>query len=268
MQLPGRLSASTLGDLLGQLHRNRITGLLELWEIGGAGPVPGGRHRVHLSCGLVTDVETRAPVPPLGEILRHQGRLGIDGIHRMLRRVAAGDGRRAGEILLEEGLIDRDLLDSALRAQLWARLDALFHIKDATVRFHTARPAPAGRASALAPGDFLPGRPRARDGGRAPSSAPRHAAPARQAPPARQNPRRTDSYSEASIAARHDETRARALRTLGLPPGVDGAEVRRAFRRLASELHPDRQATAPLDVQQRSAARFAELTEAYHWLVG
>lgn len=254
MQLPGRLSSSTLGDVLGQLHRNRITGLLELWELGGAGPVPGGRHRVHLTCGLVTDVETRAPVPPLGEILRRQGRLGSDGLSRMLRRVADGDGRRAGEILLGEGLIDRDLLDAALRAQLGARLDALFRIQDATVRFHIARAAPVERGSTLPPREFLHGRPRARDRGRA-SSAP---------PPPRPRPAPTPGRGE---PPRHDEAQVRAWQALGLEPGADDIEVRRAFRRLARELHPDRQATAPIEVQRRSAARFAELTEAYHLLV-
>jgi curved DNA-binding protein CbpA len=43
--------------------------------------------------------------------------------------------------------------------------------------------------------------------------------------------------------------------------------VRRAFRRLASALHPDRLASAALEERQRQAARFAELSAAYHLLV-
>jgi hypothetical protein len=33
MHLPGRLSSSTLGDLLGSLHRERISGVVELREL-------------------------------------------------------------------------------------------------------------------------------------------------------------------------------------------------------------------------------------------
>src|ERR1700761_9316566 len=66
MQLPGRLSSSTLGDLLGALHRARVTGLLELGEIRGprGRTVPGRLHRVHLREGLVAAVETALPAPP------------------------------------------------------------------------------------------------------------------------------------------------------------------------------------------------------------
>lgn len=270
MQLPGKLSPCTLGDLLGQLHRNRITGVLELWEMGVGGPVAGGRHRVHLSCGLVTAVETRAQVPPLGEILKRQGRLGLEGIGHMLRRIAAGDARRAGEILVDEGLIDREIVDAALRAQLRSRLDTLFRLEHATVRFHTARPVPVERTSTLPPSDFLYGRPRARDRGRARPAAPAHARPRQDEPYHSASAHAAAPPSgdwHAPAMASHDDPRGRAWRMLGLLPDADSSAVRRAFRRLASELHPDRHATAPPEMQRRSAARFAELTEAYHLLV-
>ena len=65
MQLPGRLSASTLGDLLGALHRERTSGRLELAEIRGpiGRSVAGRIHRIHLVSGLVTTVETELPDP-------------------------------------------------------------------------------------------------------------------------------------------------------------------------------------------------------------
>jgi curved DNA-binding protein CbpA len=51
---------------------------------------------------------------------------------------------------------------------------------------------------------------------------------------------------------------------LGVSRGAGLADVRRAFRRLASALHPDR---APPGDEERLAARFAELSAAYHLLV-
>jgi hypothetical protein len=50
MQLPGRLSRTTLGDLLGRLHRSCATGALEL-------SARGRRHRVHLERGAVIAVD-------------------------------------------------------------------------------------------------------------------------------------------------------------------------------------------------------------------
>ncbi|HVY49422.1 MAG TPA: hypothetical protein VHB21_26200, partial [Minicystis sp.] len=109
MFLPGRLAASTLGDVLGALHRVRVTGVVELTEVSGAnGGVPGRRHSITLADGLVADVDGTANGPGLA-----------------------------------------------------ARLEALFALSDASIRFHVARRAPS--APPVAPRDFLHGRPRARD---------------------------------------------------------------------------------------------------------
>ncbi len=63
MQLPGRLRATTLGDLLGTLHRGEASGTLEL-------TCDDGRtHRIHLSSGLITAVEIDGASPPLAELL-------------------------------------------------------------------------------------------------------------------------------------------------------------------------------------------------------
>src|SRR4051812_30250393 len=105
VKLPGRLAASTLGDLLGQLYRERTTGLLELLENAGR------RHRIELAFGLVVGVETDAAVPPIGELLRRRGLVDAGGVTRLLRRLASGDARPAGEILVAEGLISRDAVD-------------------------------------------------------------------------------------------------------------------------------------------------------------
>ena len=50
MHLPGRLSRTTLGDLLGRLHRSYSTGALEL-------VARGRRHRIHLERGAVIAVD-------------------------------------------------------------------------------------------------------------------------------------------------------------------------------------------------------------------
>lgn len=199
MHLPGRLSASTLGDLLGALHRERTTGLLELHEIRGplGRSVPGRVHRVHLRSGLVVAVDTALAAPPV--------------------------------------------------EQMRERLHALFAIEEATVTFHTARPLThVVRAPPLGPGEFLHGRPRARDRHRG-GAAPRAARPGPRPLP--------------------DDAREHAHRLLGVPTGAETGDVRRAFRRMARSLHPDRLAAAPADEQRRQAARFAELSAAYHLLV-
>lgn len=202
MHLPGRLSSSTLGDLLGSLHRERISGTIELCESGGpfGRGVPGRIHRIHLRGGLVAAVDTDLP--------------------------ATG---------------------ATARALVRARLDALFGLADATIAFRTARPLPdAVRAAPLGPAEFLHGRPRARDrkAGRG---------------------RRDDPPPPPAVTS--DDPAERARRILGIARGAGLGEVRRAFRRLASALHPDRLGAAALDEQQRQAARFAELSAAYHLLV-
>jgi hypothetical protein len=247
MRLPGRLSASTLGDLLGALHRQRTSGSLELVET-----ASGKRHRIHLVAGLVVEVETSAPVPRIGELLRRAGYFEATAIARMLRRLADGDTRQAGEILMSEGLIDAEALGAALRVQVRAKLDELFRLEDAAIRFHAARRTGARDAGPLTADDFLHGRPRARDR--------REPARARVHEPARNEP-------NGAPRPALDPGRARALRMLGLGDDAGTAEVRRAFRRLAAELHPDRLAQTARDALRAPGTSFAELSAAYHLLV-
>lgn len=251
MHLPRRLSTSTLGDLLGSLHREGITGLIELGEIRGPDgrSVPGRVHRIHLRGGLVVGVDTGLPVPPLGEILRREGLLPGEAVRLLMSRIEAGDRRAAGEILHSAGLASAEAIRAALRTQLRERVDALFGIEDATVGFHTARPLRhALRVAPLGPGEFLHGRPRGRDRGRA-------------------QPDEVPSSQARPVAAASEDPCERARRLLGIPRGAGLGEVRRAFRKVAGAVHPDRLASAALEEQQRQAARFAELSAAYHLLV-
>lgn len=251
MQLPGRLSSSTLGDLLGALHRDGVTGLLELCEIRGPRglSVPGRIHRIHLRAGLVMAVETPLPVPCVGEILRRDGLASESVMRRLGAAIQAGDRRAAGEILAAEGLLAVDAVRAALTTQLHERLEALYELEDASIAFRTARPLPGVRVAPLGPRDFLYGRPRARDRAH------------EETPPPRSGVRPTASAPVAN------DPRSRARSLLGLDGEAAVSDVRRAFRRLAGALHPDRAGTTSAEEQRRISTRFAELSAAYHLLV-
>jgi DnaJ-domain-containing protein 1 len=69
-------------------------------------------------------------------------------------------------------------------------------------------------------------------------------------------------------AARHEgELDERACMLLGVPQNADRAQVRRAYRRLAAEFHPD--GTAALETHQRRQAEeaFIRIREAYEQLM-
>ena len=263
--------------------------------------IPGRRHCIHLCRGLVTSVETELPVTPIGEILRREGLVGEGAIAWALRQIQAGDPRTAGEILVADGFARPEFIRAGLRKQLKQRIDALFALDDAFVAFHAACQVagPPAKASPLWPSDFLHGRPRYRDrapgppssahgSAGAPRSAPRSGPQSRPSPTSAGGPRSRSAdasagaprswSADASTGPRHQETprsvppvsldpREHALRLLGLGDGASPAEVRRAFRKLAAELHPDRYASASPSLQRKSAARFARISAAYHLLV-
>src|SRR5688572_13325176 len=58
VELPGSLERATLGDVLGALHRDKISGALCLEEFGRE----GHRHIIHWIEGLIHQVETTRPV--------------------------------------------------------------------------------------------------------------------------------------------------------------------------------------------------------------
>jgi hypothetical protein len=53
LELPASLRQSTLGDVLGALHRHRVSGALRLDEVGEA---RSSSHTIHLLDGLIYDV--------------------------------------------------------------------------------------------------------------------------------------------------------------------------------------------------------------------
>jgi hypothetical protein len=245
MQLPGRLRLTTLGDALGALHRAAASGVLELTEDRGA------THRIHFVQGAIIDVETGLFRQRLGDLLAGQGFLGARALARLARRLLEAPTRRAGEILVEEGLASSELISAGLRRQLRHKLDALFQLRDAQMTFRVPRPRAAG-AAPLSPGEFLHGRPRKRARTQAQVAAGSPEPPPASAPAPRAMPH---------------GLRTRAYATLGLLPGADRATVQQAFRRLARSLHPDRHPDANPSERARLLSRFAELSAAYHALV-
>jgi hypothetical protein len=158
MQLPGRLRATTLGDLLGALYRAGASGTLELVED------RGRTHRVHLAQGHVTAVEIDGASPPLAEILKTNGALDDGTLRRALLRALTSQ-RLVGEVLSKDFHVSPDVIDGAIRDQLVLRLRALEAIDDARVHFRvTVRPPrEALRDRPLQASEFLRGRRRARD---------------------------------------------------------------------------------------------------------
>jgi hypothetical protein len=232
--LPGRLAGTTLGDLLGTLHRACASGVLELVER--HGPSAGQSHRVFLRAGVVDGVETPHVHPPLGELLASEGALDRHALGQLLLKLTTTPERRAGEILVSERLASEALVGAALRWQLRARLESLFRLQDASVRFHVRSGLERGRLGAvLTPREFLHGRSRARPNG----------------------------GSRAVAEARAETARAEACRLLGVAADADAESLRRAYRRLAREHHPDRHPGASAAELARLVRDFTRITAAY-----
>jgi hypothetical protein len=238
VQLKSRLASTTLGDVLGALYRERMTGTLELTESG-----CGRRHAIAFENGLIARVDTSLPKRRLGDILREQGSISDEMLEQLQRRQTQGPERKVGQILTQDLFVSDRTVSEALRLQQRRALDALFSIKDAEVRFRVPRPGNSKDHAPLGPDEFLRDRPRARDG----------------------RARNTKSTSEPS---RHDPVRVRALETLGLSPDADRVSVQRAFRALAAGAHPDRFPDADAEKRARLLRRFSELSAAYHTLIG
>ena len=156
MRLPGRLKATTLGDLLGALYRESSTGTLELVED------RGRTHRVHVAVGHVVAVELDGASPSLAEILRGDRAADDDVLRRSLLRAMASR-RLHGEVLIAEFHLASSVVGAALRRQVLARLTALDQIVDARLSFRVAVRVPRGalHEAPLEPREFLHGRRRA-----------------------------------------------------------------------------------------------------------
>ncbi|HEX2733865.1 MAG TPA: J domain-containing protein [Polyangiaceae bacterium] len=151
MFLPTRLQDTTLGDLLAELNRAGVSGVLELHAPNGV------VHRVGLESGKVSSVESPLG-PKLGDVLAE-----LEGARfgSLVERVALGPATAPlGEQLLAQNLIGKGRLGRALAVQCERRLEALFKLERARIVFRVARQASFG--THLEPKDYLSGKPRHR----------------------------------------------------------------------------------------------------------
>lgn len=233
MQLPAALEHTTLGDLLGTLHRGKASGVLELVETSGV------VHQIQLWEGLVVEVRlVGAAAQPLGQALcaRSSNRLLPDAVDRALLRVS--DPRPLGERLVASGALSLQQLYAVLPEVFRARLDWLDRLPRASVRFRPLRE-PKSRGVSLGPEQFLHGR---RRGGS------RRAAP------------RSATSGPAPAAGTQDHV------LLGLPPGAPLTEINRAFRAAARQHHPDRYVHLGEQAVRRAQAHFTRIVQSYERL--
>jgi hypothetical protein len=239
VRIPGRLAATTLGDVLGSLHRARTTGTLEVVEDSGR------NHRVFLQNGLVIAVEIDGDSAALGELLRRDAAIDEDILKRSVLR-SLSSRRLLGEVLVTEFRISPAIVGAALRRQVLARLQVLERLSDARLHFRVAvrTPKSALTEEPLEPQEFLRGRRRARDrASHVPESG----------------------YFRTTRGI--DRERLRALEALELGPDADALAIKRAYRRLARAFHPDLHPTASGDELRTLHERFLEVTRAYQTLV-
>jgi len=271
MQLPGRLRSTTLGDLLGALHRGQVTGTLELTED------RGRSHHIHWVKGLVAAVEIDGASPSLAEVLRGDGAGDDDLIRGSLLRAIASR-RLHGEVLIDEYRVSPSRVGSALRHQMLKRLAMLERLADARLAFRVAvrppRSALVGtgeipRHSASEPGaigpstwnaplaarEFLHGRRRARE-----REATRPEVVGAES-------RASEDSGSAAWAPAQGGRAPSPWHVLGVAPGAELAVIKRAYRRLARTVHPDLHPDADDAARRALQARFARLTDAYRALV-
>jgi len=242
MQLPGRLQSTSLGDLLGMLCRASATGTLELVEDSARA------HRICLVAGLVVAVELDGASPSLAEILRGDHAANEDVLRRSLLRAMASR-RLHGEVLIDEFCISPVVVGKALRRQLLLRLVAIERVLDARVCFRVAVRPPRGALHQvpLQPAEFLHGRRRSRK---------------RSSGSTGGQEQRTGSASSRA----ETPTGSSAWSVLGLSPGAQAIEIKRAYRRLARSVHPDLHPGATREEHRDLQARFVAITEAYRAL--
>ena len=183
----------------------------------------------------------------LCEILKREG-LADDSVLRRSLLLAMSSRRLHGEVLVRDFHVSAAVVNLALRRQALARLATLERVADARVAFRVATRLPAFALcdTPLGPQEFLLGRRRARERAREPFDAGDRGSEARRPGGFTPDPR--------------------AWQVLGVPPGTNRLELKRAYRRLARLVHPDLHPGATEAERRALETRFIELTDAYRKL--
>ena len=224
LNLPSCLSQSTLGDVLGGLHRQRLSGVLQVI-------VGEHTHEIELQNGLLVRVTLAHDSKCLGAALRSRVP-DADQFERGLGVALARskDERPLGERLLATRVASTRSVREALQELHQSRLNRLFSVSHARLRFRIIhRPTVSGLV--WGPALFLHHRRRYRD--------------------------RAKPVPHLSAELQH------AFRTLGLKPGVGLASVKAAFRRFAAEVHPDKCAFLGSAAVEVATRRFREGAHSY-----
>jgi hypothetical protein len=132
VELPGSLERSTLGDVLGALHRDRVSGALRLSEVSGG---KEHHHVIYWHDGLIHHVETTRSLPARSWM---DARASYRGAEHWTRNDAG-------------------------KWQRLERLEALFELRNAKLSFRVMGRHPARAPEPLEPTEFLHGRRRQRD---------------------------------------------------------------------------------------------------------
>ena len=119
MSISGSLEDVAVSDVLQFIHLGKRTGTLELER-------DGEQARFGFKEGAL--VAARAPgAPRLGELLVEKGHLDAATLNAAMARQAAAEPRRSlGHLLVEEGLLRREVLESVVRLQLELAVEQVF----------------------------------------------------------------------------------------------------------------------------------------------
>ncbi|HZS36531.1 MAG TPA: DUF4388 domain-containing protein [Polyangia bacterium] len=125
--LAGRLQDEPLPHLLHRLHQDRSTGVLRL-------ETRVGRHELYFRDGFPVAVALPGSAEMIGQVLVEM-RILDDATHKRTLNTPPPPGKRYGDWLLEQKLVDPDKLKLALKAQVRRKLHRLFFLGEGDFRF-------------------------------------------------------------------------------------------------------------------------------------
>jgi hypothetical protein len=277
---------------LSSLFRRRASGRFHL--------IDGTRlHWIQVHAGLISGARFAGEFDPLGKIFVQSGRINGRDLKRSLEQMTRCE-RPQGQLLREMGLVTSREVELALRQQLEWRMSRLLALGDrvrltsTTTTGRQRRPVgpcrplhphtaiwrhvralshrqvdrlldQLGGPFRLLPGEspplWLPGLD-----GAALARAIGHSFFPRSLPPNLRRPALFLHETGVLVQCRNPVDTEAPATTETLPTNASRDELRRAYRRLALQLHPDRHPRASEAERASLALRFARVTEAYRRL--